>query len=216
MGKGLRMPTHPTTKKGRQTRSEILEAARRVFARDGYVDSRMTDIATEAGLSTGGLYRYFENKTEMLSTLIAELHEAFYTLSGHTRHLLEEDPLRGLIQANRGYIECYYENRQVMRVFIEAAGIDERFRVILRDMRDRHVRRFVSAFRDVFDVDEVRGVSVELAAEAMTCMVEQCCYVWFAQEDSREPPTSIDDAVKITSEAWYAAMFSDLPIRTRH
>ncbi|MGI8706849.1 MAG: TetR/AcrR family transcriptional regulator, partial [Actinomycetota bacterium] len=116
------MPAKPTTKKGRRTRIQILEAARTVFARDGYVDSRMTDIAAEAGLSTGGLYRYFDNKTEVLSTLIAEIHEQFYSLSGHTRPLLKRDPLAALTQANRGYIEYYYENRQVMRVFIEAAG----------------------------------------------------------------------------------------------
>lgn len=205
------MPAKPTTKKGRRTRSQILEASRTVFARDGYVDSRMTDIAMEAGLSTGGLYRYFDNKTEVLATLIGEIHEQFYSLSGHTRPLLERDPLAALTQANRGYIAYYYENRQVMRVFIEAAGIDERFRVILRNMRDRHVKRFVSAYRHVFDGNEVAGVSLEVATEAMTCMVEQCCYVWFAQEASRETPTSVDDAVTVTSRAWYAAMFGDIP-----
>jgi AcrR family transcriptional regulator len=57
------MPANPTTKKGLRTRGTILEAAARVFARDGYVEARMLDIASEAGLSTGGLYRYFDNKT---------------------------------------------------------------------------------------------------------------------------------------------------------
>ncbi|MGI8708792.1 MAG: TetR/AcrR family transcriptional regulator, partial [Actinomycetota bacterium] len=89
---------------------------------------------------------------------------------------------------------------------------DERFRVILHNMRDRHVKRFVAAYRTVFDVDEVSGVSLELATEAMTCMVEQCCYVWFAQEDRRDSPTSVDDAVTATSRAWYSAMFGDVPV----
>jgi AcrR family transcriptional regulator len=55
------MPAIPTTRKGRRTRGKVLDAAGRVFARDGYVDARMLDIATETGLSTGGLYRYFDN-----------------------------------------------------------------------------------------------------------------------------------------------------------
>jgi AcrR family transcriptional regulator len=205
------MPANPTTKKGRRTQSAILEAASRVFARDGYVEARMLDIATEAGLSTGGLYRYFDNKTEVLAALIADIHEEFYQQSGHTRPILRTDPLAALTEANRGYIEYYYKNRQVMRVFVEAAAIDERFRVILRSMRDRHVARFTTAYEGLLQTEMVRGVSVRVAAEAMTCMVEQCCYVWFAQEDDCVTPTSVADAVTVTSQAWYATMFTDGP-----
>ncbi|MEI7778152.1 MAG: TetR/AcrR family transcriptional regulator [Actinomycetes bacterium] len=203
------MPANPTTKKGRQTRTTILDAAGRVFARDGYVEARMIDIATEAGLSTGGLYRYFDNKTEVLAALVADMHEEFYEHSGHTRPTLRSDPLAGLTEANRGYIEYYYKNRHVMRVFVEAAAIDERFRVILRSMRDRHVKRFAAAYRAVANVDQVGGVSIEVAAEAMACMVEQCCYIWFAQESDCQSPTSMADAIAITSHAWYATMFAD-------
>ena len=128
----------------------------------------MIDIATEAGLSTGGLYRYFDNKTEVLAALVADMHEEFYEHSGHTRPTLRSDPLAGLTEANRGYIEYYYKNRHVMRVFVEAAAIDERFRVILRSMRDRHVKRFAAAYRAVANVDQVGGVSIEVAAEAVS------------------------------------------------
>jgi len=202
------MPANPTTKKGRRTRGAILEAAAKVFARDGYVEARMIDIASEAGLSTGGLYRYFDNKTEVLAALVADIHEEFYQQSGHTRPILRKDPLEALTEANRGYIEYYYKNRQVMRVFIEAAAIDERFRVILRSMRDRHVDRFTTAFVSLHGDGLVRGVPVHVAAEAMTCMVEQCCYVWFAQEDDSPLKTSVDEAVLITSQSWYATMFN--------
>jgi AcrR family transcriptional regulator len=205
------MSANPTTKKGRRTRTAILEAAGRVFARDGYVDARMIDIASEAGLSTGGLYRYFDNKTEVLRALIADIHEEFYQQSGHTRPILRTDPLTALTEANRGYIEYYYKNRQVMRVFIEAAAIDERFRVVLRSMRDRHVARFTAAYESLFKTDVVRGVPIRIVAEAMTCLVEQCCYVWFAQEDDCATPTSVEDAITVTSQAWYATMFTEVP-----
>ena len=204
------MPATPTTKKGRETQGAILEAGRKVFARDGYVEARMIDIATEAGLSTGGLYRYFDNKTEVFAALIADIHEEFYTQSGHTRPILQTDPLAALTEANRGYVEYYYKHRNVMRVFIEAAAIDERFRVILRNMRARHVKRFAAAYRATGGQNPVRGVSVEVAAEAMACMVEQCCYVWFAQEADCAIPVSMAEAISITSEAWYATMFSGL------
>jgi AcrR family transcriptional regulator len=185
----------------------LLEAAATVFARDGFVEARMSDIASEANVSNGALYRYFIDKTDVFAALIADLHNEFYTRSGHTPHSLEHDPLAALTEANRGYIEHYYENRDVMRAFIEAASVEERFRTILWDMRARHVKRFAQAMRRIHHVKRVGSVSVETATEAVVCMVEQCCYVWFAQQ-SLGARVSVDDAVAITSEIWYAAMFS--------
>jgi AcrR family transcriptional regulator len=200
------MPTDPRTEKGRRTRGRVLDAAAVVFARDGYVDARMSDIATEAGVSNGALYRYFDNKTQVFAGLIAELHNEFYERSGHTTHSLKDEPLAALTEANRGYIEHYYKNRDVMRAFIEAASVEQRFRTILWQMRDRHVKRFATAIRSEHHIQEIGGVSVETATEAVACMVEQCCYVWFAQE-TLGANTSVDDAVAITSHIWHRAMF---------
>jgi len=202
------MTATPTTKKGLETRQKVLDAARTVFARDGYVEARMSDVAVQAQLSTGGLYRYFDNKTDLFTAVIADIHEEFYEQSGHTRDLLATDPYAALTEANRGYVEHYYEHREVMRVFIEAASIEEPFRVILRSMRDRHVRRFASAYRRLFGDDDVNGVRIEVVTEALACMVEQCCYVWFAQERDNLRPVSIDEAVLITTQAWYAILFA--------
>lgn len=202
------MTATPTTRKGIATRQKILRAAGRVFARDGYVDARMLDIATEAGLSTGGLYRYFDNKTDVFAAVIADIHEEFFERSGHTRGLLAQDPYAALAASNRGYIEHYYENRDIMRVFIEAAAIEQQFRETLRSMRVRHVRRFVGAYRSIDPEGLVAGVRLEVAAEALACLVEQCCYVWFAQEKDNDVPVTIDEAVRVTTQAWYDVFFA--------
>lgn len=66
----------PTTPKGRRTRDHLVGAGRTVFARDGYVNARMSDVADEADISMGGLYRYFANKEDLFAQVIADLHEA--------------------------------------------------------------------------------------------------------------------------------------------
>jgi AcrR family transcriptional regulator len=201
------MPAKPTTRKGLRTREKILKGARVIFARDGYVDARMIEIAQEAGVSTGGLYRYFVNKTDVFAALIEDLHEELYDASGRTSASFHDDPLGALMEANRGYIEHYYENRDVMRAFIEAAAVDARFRRIWWEMRDRHVRRFARAFRSSELAKRADGVPDELATEAMACMVEQCCYVWFAHDDMRIGSVDLDEAVRTVTYAWHAAMF---------
>ncbi len=203
------MPAPPTTRKGVRTRESIITAARIVFARDGYVDARMTEISEQARLSTGGLYRYFEDKTDVFAALIEDLHEELYLASGRPAASFQEDPLAALTNANRGYVDHYYRNRDVMRAFIEAAAVDERFRRIWWDMRKRHVKRFARALRSLRGVDDIDGVSVDLLSEAMACMVEQCCYVWFAHDEMRREAVDVDEAVRTVTHAWYAATLGD-------
>src|SRR5438093_2256852 len=50
----------------------ILDAAVRVFARKGYHDSRVGDVAEEAGVAHGLLYHYFSSKEQVLETIFAE------------------------------------------------------------------------------------------------------------------------------------------------
>ena len=44
---------------------EVLAAAVRVFARDGYRSAHMSDVAREAGLSEAALYRYVDGKEDL-------------------------------------------------------------------------------------------------------------------------------------------------------
>ena len=53
-------------------RRSILDAAVRVFARQGFHACRVSDIADEAGVAYGLLYHYFPSKDEVLSTLFLE------------------------------------------------------------------------------------------------------------------------------------------------
>src|SRR5689334_6249736 len=47
-------------------RAEIVAAARRCFARDGFHQTSMPDIAREAGMSAGAFYRYFPSKEDVI------------------------------------------------------------------------------------------------------------------------------------------------------
>ncbi len=51
---------------------QIIDAAIRVFARTGYYNSRVSDIAREAGIASGTIYLYFKTKEEILVTLFRE------------------------------------------------------------------------------------------------------------------------------------------------
>lgn len=56
--------------KGERTRERILENAADLFAEKGYTAVTMKDVCEAAGLSRGGLYRYFGSTAEMMILLM--------------------------------------------------------------------------------------------------------------------------------------------------
>ncbi len=58
-------------------RALILDAAVKVFAEKGYHGSRVSDIASEAGIAYGLVYHYFKNKEEILATIFEERWTGF-------------------------------------------------------------------------------------------------------------------------------------------
>jgi AcrR family transcriptional regulator len=58
-----------------QRRTVILQAARKVFLQQGYLEARMTDIGEEAGVAAGTLYLYFDSKESLAEALIEDFFE---------------------------------------------------------------------------------------------------------------------------------------------
>jgi TetR/AcrR family acrAB operon transcriptional repressor len=60
-----------------KTRSKVLESAMKVFLDKGYSRTSLADIAINAGYSRGAVYWHFEDKNEILETLISKFHDRF-------------------------------------------------------------------------------------------------------------------------------------------
>jgi AcrR family transcriptional regulator len=88
-------------------RRRIVEAADRVWRRDGLVNTSAKQIATEADMSVGNLYNHFSDKVELLTAVIVEVHP---TLVQTIELLLPgsatvREQLRGVLSTALGYYE---------------------------------------------------------------------------------------------------------------
>lgn len=197
----MRSAEVPGPTKGVRTKQRIADAALRVFARDGYVKTRMSDVAVEADLSMGGLYRYFGNKTELFTYLVSNLYDQFFDVSRPRESSFDTSPEDAVLESNLRYFEKYAENRHLMRAFIESANVDEQFLELWWAGRRRHVDRFVHVLSARSEWDTMPPGSLHTRAEAIACMTEECAYVWFAQSERQAVTVTPEEAAAIVTLA---------------
>ena len=98
-------------------RRQILDAAVRVFARQGFHSTRVSDIADEAGVAYGLVYHYFKSKDEVLNELFTERWSLLLAA-------IEEadrggDSPRVKLEAVAGFIvDSYRHDPELMKVII--------------------------------------------------------------------------------------------------
>jgi TetR/AcrR family fatty acid metabolism transcriptional regulator len=98
-------------------RRQILDAAVRVFARQGFHACRVSDIADEAGVAYGLVYHYFASKDEVLDTLFLERWEVMLELIREVD--AEPIPVREKLGAIASFIiDSYRHDPDLMKVII--------------------------------------------------------------------------------------------------
>jgi AcrR family transcriptional regulator len=100
-----------------EKRRLILDAAVRVFARRGFNQCRVSDIADEAGVAYGLVYHYFRSKDEVLDTLFLERWNVMLDV---IRELDARDlPAREKLRALASFIiDSYRHDPDLMKVII--------------------------------------------------------------------------------------------------
>jgi TetR/AcrR family fatty acid metabolism transcriptional regulator len=100
-----------------EKRRLILDAAVRVFARRGFNQCRVSDIADEAGVAYGLVYHYFRSKDEVLDTLFLErwnvMLEVIRDLDG--QDLSARDKLYAIASF---IVDSYRHDPELMKVII--------------------------------------------------------------------------------------------------
>jgi AcrR family transcriptional regulator len=117
-------PTRPALRERYERRQdELVHQAAREFARRGYDQTTMQDLAASMGLATGALYHYFGSKEELLAAICDQLMEP---LLGRARELMAtggdgEDRLRQLVAlwvthviAHRDHMLVFQQERHVI------------------------------------------------------------------------------------------------------
>jgi TetR/AcrR family transcriptional regulator, fatty acid metabolism regulator protein len=98
-------------------RRQILDAAVRVFARQGFHACRVSDIAREAGVAYGLVYHYFNSKDQVLNELFTERWSLLLTAVEEID--ARPIPPREKLDAVAGFIiDSYRHDPELMKVIV--------------------------------------------------------------------------------------------------
>jgi AcrR family transcriptional regulator len=173
------------SRKGAETRARLVEAAKVVFERDGFLEARITDIAKEAGVSHGSYYHYFESKEQLFREVALLQEERLTAPPDDPATALDHDaPLSVRIEeANRRYLERYRDEARLMGVIEQVSRYDEHVREVRAERFHffaSHSEAAIRRWQEDGRVDP--AIDPTLAADALGSMVARFAELWLVQE----------------------------------
>ena len=158
---------------------QIIEAAVRVFARNGYYNSRVSDIAREAGVASGTIYLYFKTKDAILVTLFREKMAAWVA---HVRAEIAGEPdavakIRRLVALHFSVLESDPALAEVVQVELRQGH------KFFRGASAHEVSAYFSLIGSVLEDGQAAGqirrdVAVKIATKVLFGAMDQVATSW--------------------------------------
>jgi AcrR family transcriptional regulator len=140
------MPSAPSVAVDSRTRSRILAAAADRFAAFGYRRTGMAEIARQAGVAAGTLYRYFDSKEEIFRAVIRDLHDGWLARA-HAALRPPGTAVERLARLGQASVEFYGENSLINSVFRRDDEII--FAPLIEELHEQLLRENVGMIADV-------------------------------------------------------------------
>jgi len=161
-------------------RRQILDAAVRVFARQGFHGCRVSDIADEAGVAYGLVYHYFRSKEEVLDTLFLERWDVLVATIDEVAAREDMAPRDQLHVIASFIVDSYRYDPDLMKVIIvEVTRAANSFGAI-------HLDKIREAYEGIAGIVESArtegsfksGIPAEFAAMCFYGAIEQLLTAW--------------------------------------
>jgi len=148
-----------------QRRQEILLAAKRVFATEGYRRTRVDQIAEAVGLGKGTLYRYFEDKKALF---LAVFDDGIHRLHQHIVPLENiENQTRRIKTTIHNYLEFFDNDRELIEIIMQVRSeFRDDYRKMYFQLYHYHILRIENMLRSGVEKGLFRQMDIQTTAES--------------------------------------------------
>ncbi len=141
-------------KKQVDKREKILYAAVRVFAKNGFYNSTISQIAKEAGVADGTIYIYFKNKDDILIKVFEEAMSVILTTLNEKMKEVD-DPVEKL----RIYIENQFELATNYPDLAEVIQVELRQSAkFMKEYTNEPFRKYLNIIKDIINEGKEKGI----------------------------------------------------------
>jgi AcrR family transcriptional regulator len=197
------------TEQAAGTEAALKEAARRVFARQGYLNTKITDITAEAGRAAGSFYNHFTGKEELLTALLtdalAESDAAIFAPDSlHRADFSDRDSVRWHVES---YWRFYSRHAVELTALRQAALINAEFGAQLEAMMAGNVDHLDDHLDPITKAGRSLPGPPELVLSIFAGLLDGFSYRWQLSE-GRFGGRRVDDdeAIDTLTEFIYRAL----------
>ena len=141
-------------RKDTEKHHRIIEAATKVFAKNGFYQSKIAQIAKEAGVADGTIYIYFENKDDILISLFEEQMKA--VLDNMTLQLTKiDDPAEKLEIFASTHLDLIEKNKdmaEIIQVELRQSG------KFMKEYKNERFLEYLDIIGDIISDGQKRGL----------------------------------------------------------
>jgi AcrR family transcriptional regulator len=197
--------------KGERTRQRLLDTARALLERDGYHAMRITDIAADAGLSTGVFYIYFSDKDALVLEIFrAACKEAIGSVYAERA---PAGDFAAVLHTLRIYINIMLGNSGMVRAIVQILDQLPAARAIWLDMNSLVARRIAAGMAhrapDAMRSDAARLITAHAAQAMVDSMLLSIAS--YDNSDLRDIARNREQLAQTLSVLWYRLFYGTSP-----
>jgi TetR/AcrR family fatty acid metabolism transcriptional regulator len=157
----------------------ILRSAIKVFASSGFFNSKVADVAREAGVADGTVYLYFKNKDDILVSIFNHYMEE--ALAAGKASLAEtDDPVEKLRRIVRAHLHRLGRDRNLAVVFQVELRSSTKF---MEQFSATKVTEYLELIREVLEEGQRRGafraeINTKVAAKVLFGALDEMATNW--------------------------------------
>ncbi|MGB3896407.1 MAG: TetR/AcrR family transcriptional regulator [Mycolicibacter sinensis] len=193
--------------KGRQTRQAIEQAARELFAERGFHGTTLADITSAAGKSPAVLYRYFQDKEDLLAALAESFLSDVVEPSGLKMRLpdspQDSEFFTSVVSA---YWSMFKQNIGVMIAVAQLAATKQRFAALQNEFRRFGMEIVAASVRRAQQQGHGVGLNPDHIAAAIALLFENFTVV-FVGPSGPGWRISDSDAIATLSTIWRKTLY---------
>jgi len=140
--------------RGEEKYRMILNAAKHVFAMEGFYNSKVSEIAREAHVADGTIYLYFKNKDDILISLFEEeLNRIMINVKSKIEHI--EDPREKIIVFCDNHLNMVESDRALAEVIQVELRQSNKF---MREYKNKHFLAYLNIIADIIAQGQEQGI----------------------------------------------------------